>query len=73
MSKVLQKLIDSNPDVYDFMLDKIDGEPYEILLHEGFSVDGIHAIAGDTVQDVLWQATFIQKCNADCVCHTDSW
>jgi len=73
MSKVLQKLINSNPEIYDFMLDKVDGEPYEILLEAGYSVDGLHSIAGDTVKDVLLQATFIQKCGDDCVCHTDGW
>ena len=73
MSKVLQKLIDSNPDVYDFMLDKVDGEPYEILLEAGYSVDGYHSISGDTVKDVLVQVSFIQKCDDDCVCHTDGW
>jgi hypothetical protein len=73
MSKVLQKLINSNPEIYDFMLDKVDGEPYEILLEAGYSVNGQHSIAGDTVKDVLLQATFIQKCDDNCVCHTDSW
>ena len=73
MSKVLQKLIDSNPEVYDFMLDKVDGEPYEVLLQAGYSVDGLHSIAGDTVKNVLLQSSFIQKCGDDCVCHTDGW
>jgi len=73
MSKVLQKLVDSNPEVYDSILDKFWGEPYEVLLQAGYSVDGFHSIAGDTVKDVLLQATFIQKCDDDCVCHTDGW
>jgi hypothetical protein len=73
MSKVLQKLIDSNPNVYDFMLDKVANEPYEILLEAGFSVDGHHSISGDTVKDVLLQTTFIQKCDDNCVCHSDKW
>jgi hypothetical protein len=73
MSKVLQRLIESNPDIYSFMLDKVDGEPYEILLEEGFSVDGRHSISGDTVKDVLIETLFIQKCDDDCVCHSDGW
>ena len=73
MSKVLQKLIDSNPEIYDSILDKFWGEPYEVLLQAGYSVDGLHSIAGDTVKDVLLQASFIQKCGDDCVCHTDGW
>jgi len=50
------------------MLDKVDGEGYEVLLNEGYSVDGLHAIAGDTVKDVLAQAKFILRCADDCVC-----
>lgn len=73
MSKVLQNLIKNNPDVYDFMLDKIEGEPYEVFLKEGYSVDGIHAIAGDTVKDVLVQASFIERCNDDCFCRTGGY
>jgi hypothetical protein len=73
MSKVLQRLIESNPDVYSFMLDKVAGEPYEILLEAGYSVDGHHSVSGDTVKDVLIETLFIQKCNDDCVCQTDSW
>ena len=73
MSKVLQRLIESTPDIYSFMLDKVAGEPYEILLETGFSVDGFHSISGDTVKDVLIQTLFIQKCNDDCVCHSDRW
>lgn len=73
MSKILQKLIDKNPEIYSFMLDKVAGEPYEILLEAGFSVDGLHSISGDTVKDVLIETLFIQKCDNDCVCHTNSW
>ena len=68
MSKILQKLISSNKEIYSFMLDKVDGEGYEVLLNDGYSVDGLHAIAGDTVKDVLDQAKFIKKCESDCSC-----
>lgn len=70
MSKTIQKLIQSNEEIYAFMLDKVDGEGYEVLLNAGYSVDGLHAIAGDTVKDVLDQTKFIVECPSDCVCHT---
>lgn len=53
------------------MLDKVDGEGYEVLLNDGYSVDGLHAIAGDTVKDVLAQTKYIVQCPFDCVCK--SW
>ena len=68
MSKVLDNLINSNKEVFAFALDKVNGEPYEVLLNEGYSVDGVHAIAGDTIKDVLNQVKFITQCNVDCVC-----
>jgi hypothetical protein len=68
MSKVIKNLIQSNKDVYAFMLDKVSGEGYEVLLNDGYSVDGLHSIAGDTVKDILLQASFIQKCSDDCSC-----
>jgi hypothetical protein len=71
MSKTILKLIASNKEVYSSMLDKVDGEGYEVLLNDGYSVDGLHAIAGDTVKDVLAQAKFIHRCADDCVCK--SW
>ena len=68
MSKTILKLIESNKKVFDFMLDKVDGEGYEVLLNDGYSCDGVHAIAGDTVKDVLAQVAFIQECDDDCCC-----
>ena len=68
MSKVIKNLIQSNKEIYAFMLDKVSGEGYEVLLNDGYSVDGFHSIAGDTVKDVLSQVKFIQKCSDDCSC-----
>lgn len=71
MSKVIQKLVQGNREVFAFALDKVDGEPYEVLLNDGYSVDGVHAISGDTVKDVLAQVAFIQKCSDECSCHDE--
>lgn len=68
MSKVIQKLIQSNKEIFAFALDKVAGEPYEVLLNDGYSVDGLHAISGETIKDVLTQVSFIKKCDDDCSC-----
>jgi len=69
MSKVIKKLIESNKQIFAFALDKVNGEPYEVLLNDGYSVDGFHSISGDTVKDVLTQVSFIKKCDDDCSCN----
>jgi hypothetical protein len=71
LSKLILNLIENNKEVYSSMLDKVDGEGYEVLLNDGYSVDGLHAIAGDTVKDVLAQTKYIVQCPFDCVCK--SW
>jgi|VirMetMinimDraft_7_1064189.scaffolds.fasta_scaffold360000_2 hypothetical protein len=67
-SKQIDRLIKFNPQMFAMYLH--EGDAYEVLLNEGYQYNGVHAIAGRTVNEVLEQVNDIERCPSDCVCWT---
>jgi hypothetical protein len=67
-SKQIEKLIKDKPQIFAMYL--YGDDAYELLLNEGYQYNELHAIAGDTVKEVLDQVKDIETCPTDCVCWT---
>lgn len=66
ISKALDTLIKNKPKVFSMYF--YENDAYELFLENGYQYNGLHAIAGNTVKEVLSQINDIEECPFDCVC-----